>query len=349
MSPRPKLIRMSLAGVWLALAMTGGAAVAQDVGGLCDPDGSIGHAARLATMSGTVTAVDGRGAPLALRPGVAIPAGATVETAAGGRAELAFEDGTAARASRLRLGPGSRVVITGGIYCSDLRPKADEGRWSVREVGFDLGSGEAVIDLAGGVSHAFDMDVTTPNAVARLVRGTQDPMSAEVRITGLPDRVLVHPADHPRIKLQIGAMLMGRSVEDLPARQQEQIMAQAVMTAFSMGLLDMEELGLLESPQIRSMMEMMTRGRNLADLSEDERTMVSQAVATLAVQQGLLNVQELRVHSQPDELTRITVRAGTLRVHNRHLGYRRDDVLRADPETVVEVRGYDVPVRARTD
>jgi hypothetical protein len=349
MSPRPKLSRMALAGVWLGLAMTAGAAAGQDVGGVCNPDASVGHAARLAAMSGTVTAADSRGTALALRPGVAIPAGATVETAAGGRAELAFEDGTASRASRLRLGPESRVVITGGIYCSDLRPKVNEGRWSVREVGFVVGSGAAVIELARGVSHAFNMDVTTPNAVARLVRGTLEPMSAAVRVTGLPDRVLVHPVDHPRIRLQIQAMLMGGTVEELPPRQQEQVKAQAVMTAFAMGFLDMQEMGLLENPQIRSMIQMMTRGRPLADLSETERATVSQGAATLAVQQGLLNVQEIRVHSQPDELTRITMGAGTLRVHNRHLGYRRDDAVRVEAGTVLEVRGYDVPVRAQLD
>jgi hypothetical protein len=349
MSMRAKLSMMSLAGAWLVLAMTGGEAVAQEVGGLCDPGTSVGHAARLAAMSGPVTAVDREGAALALRPGVAIPSGATVETAAGGRAELAFEDGTASRASRLRLGPESRLVITGGIFCSDMRPKLDEGRWNVREVGFEVGFGDAVIELAAGVDYGFGMDVKTPNASGELVRGTLDPVRVEVRVTGLPGRVLVHPIDHPRIQRQIQAMLMGGALEDLSPRDQELMKAQAVMSAFALGFLDMEEMGLLEDPQIRSMMEMMTRGRKLADLGEAEGSTVIQGVAMLAVQRGLLNVEEVRVYSQPDELTRITIGPGTLRVHNPHRLYTPAEVLRAEAGTALEVRGYDLPVRARME
>ncbi len=331
--------------VWLLFAAAGGEVRAQDPGDMCDPDVSIGHTARLISMSGTVTVNDYTGKQVHVGNGSVIQPGSKIVTGADAQAVLSFEDGTANRLSRFRVDPGTQVIITGGLFCSDLRPKADEGRWSVREIGIELLHGELRIELAEGVSHAFNLEVNTPNSVARMVRGSRDKMIAEVRVSGLDDRPLVSLIDHPKIRIHIMGLLMGRTIDDLTPRDREGVMMQAAMAAFSMGLVDVEAEGLLENPQIQSTMEMMTRGRKLSDLSENERGMVMQGVGSMALQQGLVNPETLKVYGQTDEQTRIAVHAGRMRVHNKHRGYKRDEAFEINSGMFSEVNGYDVPTR----
>ncbi|MFO8033184.1 MAG: hypothetical protein R6U22_11655 [Desulfohalobiaceae bacterium] len=333
--------------ITICLLIAAVSSYAQDPGDMCDPDVSIGHTARLAATSGTVNVYDSQGKQMQVGPGSVIPPGAKIETGPDGTAELALEDGTKDRLSRIRLDPGTRAVVSGGLYCSDLRPKADEGRWSAREAGIELLQGRLVIELAAGVSHSYNLEVKSPNSVARMVRGTQDKMNAEFYLTGLDDRQLVSPVDHPRIQSQIAGLLMGRSIDDLTPREREGVTMQAAMAAFGMGLIDMEAEGLLENPQIRSMMEMMTRGRDLSDLDENERNMVMQGVVTMAIQQGLVNPETLKVYDQPDESTRVTVHAGRMRVHNRHRGYDRNETVQVESGMFSDVKGYEVPTPPR--
>ena len=329
--------------VGLLFTTAGGLLFAQNPGDQCDPGLSIGHTARLVSMSGTVTVHDQNGQSVQVGEGSVIKQGSTIITDADARAVLALEDGTEARSSRIRIDPGSRVVLTGGLYCSDLRPKLDEGRWSAREAGIELFIGRLEVNLAEGVSYSYNLEVTTPNAVARMVRGTQAEMKATFSVTGLDDRPLVSVIDHPEIRKHLSALLMGRSIDDLSAREKDGVMTQAAMTAFSMGLIDMEEEGLLDNPQIRSTMDMMTRGRNLSELDEGEKGMIMQGVAGIALQQGLINPETLQVHSQPDELTNITVRAGKIRVHNKHRGWNRNEAVDIETGMFSVVMGYDVP------
>jgi hypothetical protein len=127
-----------IAGLWLLFAAAGARVSAQDPGGLCDPEASAGQAARLVSTSATAVVRGYDDRHLQLGPGDPVPPGSEIRTAAGAPAVLALEDGTGGRLSRLRIDPGSRVVVTGGLFCSDLRPKADEGRWNARELGIEL-------------------------------------------------------------------------------------------------------------------------------------------------------------------------------------------------------------------
>jgi len=329
--------------VGLLFTTAGGLLFAQNPGDQCDPGLSVGHTVRIVSMSGTVTVHDQNGQPVQIGDGSVIKHGSKIVINSNARAVLALEDGTEARSSRIRIDPGSQLVLTGGLYCSDLRPKLDEGRWSAREARIELLIGRLEVGLAEGVSYSYNLEVATPNAVARMVRGTQDEMKATFSVTGLDDRPLVSIIDHPEIRSHVSALLMGRSIDDLSPREKEGVMTQAAMTAFSMGLIDMEETDILENPQIRSTMDMMTRGRNLSELDEGEKGMIMQGVAGMAMQQGLINPETLKVHSQPDELTNVTVRAGKMRVHNKHRGWNRNEAVDIESGMFTVVKGYDIP------
>ncbi len=327
----------------LCFALFGGEVFAGDPGVTCDPDAHLGHAARLVSVTGDVVLFDSQGKRLPTGRDAVVPTGSRIETSSGATAELAVEDGTVGRSSRLRVDGGSVLTITGGLYCSDLRPKADEGRWSAREIGIQLQQGGVEIELASGVSHSFNLEVRTPNAMARMVRGNQDRMAAAVHLTGVDDRPMVPLAEHPKIRGHLEALTGGRGIGDLSDRERQGVMAQATMAALSMGLIDLESTGALENPQIRGNVEAMARGRKLEDLPENERQMVTQAVGGMAVQMGLIDVDALKVHGEPDEKTLVAVEAGRMRVHNRHRGWKRDEAVVVESGMVSEVRGYDLP------
>lgn len=44
-----------------------------------------------------------------------------------------------------RLGAGTNLTLTGGLHCSDMRPKLDGGRWSARELAMELAAGNVEI------------------------------------------------------------------------------------------------------------------------------------------------------------------------------------------------------------
>lgn len=316
---------------------------AQDPGDDCDPDSGIGYTATLVSCSGTIKFFDHNGEELQVKAGNTIPAGTTIETGPEANGELALEDGTASRSSRLRISPETRFAVKGGLYCSDLRPKADGGRWSAREVQIELLKGNLDIEIAEGVSHSFNLDITTPNSVIRMARGTQDRMSAEIGVTSHKDIRMIPIIEHYSIKSQIAGLLRGRSIQELSEREKEAVMQQATLTAFSLGLLDIDKLGLLDNPQLRSTADMMTQGRDLSELDESEKGMIKQAVAGMALQMGLLKPEELRVPSRPDEDTYIAVHQGRLRVHNKHRGYKRDEVTEVNTGKYIIVKGYDTP------
>lgn len=329
--------------LWVCLTLPGGGAFARDPGGACNPDASAGHAARLVSMSGSVAFYDEMGVQLGVGTDGVIPSGGRIETAPGASAELAFEDGTADRFSRFRVDGNSTLKITGGLYCSDLRPKTDGGRWSAREIGIELLLGGLEIELAPGVSHSFNLEVQTPNAMVRMVRGTVDRMAAEVRLSGMDDRPMVPVTEHPRIRTHISAFTAGRDIHSLSSREREAVMAQAAMAALSLGLIDLEATGALDDPRINATMASMTGGRKLEDLDENERTMINRTMGGMAIQMGLVDIEGLQVYGEPDELTTVIVEAGRMRVHNRHRGWKRDEAVIVEKGMYTEVRGYDLP------
>lgn len=327
----------------LSMSVFHSLAFAQNPGDVCDPDRSVGHTARIISVNGALHVFGPDGKQIAAQEGSVIRPGAKVKTGPQDRAVLSIEDGTIDRLSRLRVVPDSEVVVTGGLYCSDLRPKTDEGRWTAREIGFELIRGGLHIELAEGVSYSYNLEVQTPNSVARMRRGTEDAMKAFFVVGGLDDRTKVPVIEHPRIRQQVTGLLMGRSMEDLSPREREGVMSQAAMAAINLGLVDIEDMGLMENPQIQSTLAMMTRGRDLAELDENERNMALQMVGTLAINQGLLDPATMLVYDQPDEKTVVGVETGTMRVHNKHRGWRRQEAVDVETGMMTEVKGYDVP------
>lgn len=316
---------------------------AQDPGDDCDPDADTGYSARLLSSSGTIGFMNQEGIELQITDGSFIPAGTFIKTGPGANAELALEDGTSGRSSRIRITPQTHFNIDGGLYCSDLRPKADRGRWSVRGVKIELIEGKMDIEIADGVSHSFDLDINTPNSVIKMLRGTQDRVSIEIKANTHDDIKMIPIIDHPKVKSNIRAFLGGRSIEELSARDREGIMLQATMTAFSMGLIDIKELDILDDPQVKSTLNMMTQGRDLAELDEAEREMAMQTASAMAIQQGLIDPEELRVPDQPAENTYIAVHQGRFRIYNKHLGFAGDKVIEIHTGKYSNIKGYEIP------
>ncbi len=336
------LFRGFLTGL-LFWVITGVNVSAQNPGNSCDPEKSTGRAAELLSVNGEANVSGHDGKPVQAREGLVIQTGSVIQTEAGGAVELAVEDGTADRLSRLRVEPGSELVITGGLYCSDLRPKADGGRWNATEIGIELIYGELQIELARGVSHSFNFEVNTPNSVVRMMRGSVDAMGAIIKAGGLDERPMVKLMEHPKISQYVQLLLMGRNIEDLSTKEQEAMMQQATLTALSMGIIDLDAQGLMENPQLQSTLAMMTQGRNLADLPENEKESMLQMVGAMALSQGLLDPETLRVHAQPDEYTYVEVNAGKMRMHNKHRGWHRDEAVHIEAGMFSAVEGYDLP------
>ena len=336
------LFRRFLTGL-LFCVITGVNAHAQNPGDSCDPDKSTGRVAQVLSINGAANISGHDGKPVQAGEGLVIQTGSVIQTEAGGAVELAVEDGTADRLSRLRVEPGSELAITGGLYCSDLRPKADGGRWNAREIGIELNYGELQIELAKGVSHSFNFEVNSPNSVARMLRGSMDAMGAMVKAGGLDERPMVKLMEHPKISQYLQVLLMGRDIEKLSPKEREALMQQATLTALSMGLIDLDAQGLMENPQLQSTLSVMIQGRKLTDLPEYEKESMLQMVGAMALSHGLLDPETLRVHAQPDEYTYVEVNAGKMRMHNKHRGWHRDEAVDIEAGMFSAVEGYDLP------
>ncbi len=338
-----KTIIQGFAAGILICVMSGAAALAQNPGDSCDPDSAQGHAARLDSFSGKVSVYGPDGKPAPLETGSAVPDGATIRTDAAGQAELVIEDGTVERSSRILVVPGSTLAIHGGLYCSDLRPKADGGRWSARQIDIEVQQGQIEVEIAQGVSHSFNLEVSTPNSRAVMLRGSQQVMQAMIRVDGLEDRPKVPLMEHPRIREHVQMLLMGRDPEELNPGQKQGVMSQAATAALSMGLIDLEAMSILDDPQLKPTMAMMTQGRRLDDLSQEERSAVMAMAGAMAINLGLLDPEKIRVHAQPDEYTYVQVRAGKMRLNSRHQGRQRDKTVEIESMMFSEVKGYELP------
>ncbi len=321
---------------------------AQIAGGVCDPDADEGRAAQIDSFSGGLRVYGLDGFEARAGKGTVLAPGTTIETEPGASAQLTIEDGTADRTSILRIDPGSRVSITGGLYCSDLRPKADAGRWNTREIIFELERGKINVDLAREVSPAFGLEVLTPNAAARLIRSSEEKMNTTVRVAGLDDRAKVSLLEHPKVREHVTAFLMGRDIEELNPSEKKGIMAHAAMTAIGLGLIDIQAMGIMENPEIKPMVNMITQGRDLSELDENSKESALHMAGTMAVQQGLLDPENLTVYDQPDEHSLIEVKSGTMRVHNRHRGWDRGETVDVEAGMYAEVKGYAVPTPPET-
>lgn len=319
---------------------------AQNPGDVCDPDRSPGYVARVISLSGTVRAFDESGRQLQIASGTLITQGIKLETAMGASVEFAFEDGTQDRKSRLQVGSGTQVVLTGGLYCDDLRPMVERGVWTASEIGINLQSGSLRIDLAEGVPSLFKLVVNTPNSQAQMVRRTQDRMAAEVQVLGFEGRQLVPILEHPKIREHVSLLLMGKPLDNLSRSEKDGVLSHAVILAVNLGLMDDRQLAFLDNPQIKPVIDMMTAGRKLEELGNDERNMVLQLACGMAIEAGVVNPETLKVYNHPDELTRISVLAGMMSVHNKHRGWKLNEVVDIGSGKFTEVRGYDLPLPA---
>lgn len=332
-----------LLALCLIIAVSGTDVYAKDPGESCDPDSSTGYTARVASLSGEVR-LHARGEnPLGISTGSIIPGGARIETGPGDTIALALEDGTADRSSRLHLESNTQAVLSGGLYCSDLRPKADGGRWAVREIGIDLIVGGLSVDVAENVSYSFNLELNTPNAAIKMMRRSAHRVNAEVLVSGFEDRKRVPLMEHPDVKKHATAFLMGRCFDDLNERERKGVMTQAAMAALGMGLIDLEKKGVLDHPRMQPIIAMLGQGRSLPELGEEERATVIQSAGAMALQNGLLNPEEMEVYNHPDEMTHIAVTAGKMRVHNKHRGRSRDETVELGAKTFSRVKGYDAP------
>ncbi len=317
--------------------------LAQNPGESCDPDQSNGYTVRFESFTGTVDIIDVNGSRLSAAQGAVIQPGSTIQTGTGASSVLIVEDGTQERNSRLLLREASEVNVKGGLYCSDLRPIADDGRWSSREVEIDLLTGSIRFEIAEPVSYSFNALIRTNNAVATMQRNRHELVVIEVTSGGIGARSLVPVMEHPVIQRHISGMLLGRSLNDLSPKDRRAVQQHAVITAMSMGYLDIEAEGYLTHPQVGPMIQMMTRGRSFDELDKQEKEMIAQAAGAILVDSGHINPDEVMIHNEPDERSVFHVHSGRFRLYNSHLGYRRDRVVITETGTVFEVHGYDLP------
>lgn len=338
--------RMQIVFIAVLMLLVSDVIFAQDPGDTCDPDGSSGIAARVLEVVGQVNVTHSGKASMTAETGTRIPPGYTIETGAGTEIVLQIEDGTSKRDSRLRVTENSRLTVSGGLYCSDLRPKYDGGRWAARKFNLDLQAGSVSLSLSEDVNYAYNMEITTPNTVARMRRASNVPMSAEFIVKGLKAREKVSVLEHPEVKKGMAAFLMGRNIDDLGDSDKQAIMMQAVMLAVNQGIVDVEELGIMDHPQIKSTIAMITGGRSLSALDDNEKAMAVQMAGTMALSQGLLSPEGINVYSQPDEHTRILVHHGTFRVQNRHRSHRREEIIDVSGGMYSEITGTEVPALA---
>ena len=317
---------------------------AQNMGDSCNPGESQGHTARIGSFSGTVTIVDANNQSLSVQNGAAIPAGALLQTGSNGRVELMIEDGTNQRLSRMSVYAGTSLIVKGGLYCDDLRPIRDDGRWTVRELGFELIEGAVQFELAEEVPHRIEVNIETQNALAELQRNRQESVVVEVSAEGLDDRSLVHVMEHPVIRQNMTGMLFGRSMDDLSATDQRRMQQQAVITAIGAGFYELDEELIGSHPQAQSLIAMMGGGKPLSEMDEDQRDMIAQTVGTLLIESGELDPAEVYVYDHPDEKTVITVHTGQFRVRNSYIGFDREKMVTLEAGMTVYVNGYNEPV-----
>lgn len=321
-----------------------GTAHAQNLGDSCNPDASVGHTARIGSFSGTVSLVDAGNQSLSVQNGAAIPAGALLQTGSNGQVELIIEDGTDQRLSRMSVHAGTSLKVNGGLYCDDLRPMRDDGRWTVRRLGFEISGGSVRFELVEEVPHRIDVNIETQNALAELQRNRQESVVVEVSAEGLDDRSLVHVMEHPEIRRHMTSMLFGRSMDDLSATDQRRMQQQAVITAIGAGFYELDEELIGSHPQAQSLIAMMGGGKPLSEMDEDQRDMIAQTVGTLLIESGELDPAEVYVYDHPDEKTVITVHAGQFSVRNTYIGFDRDKMVSPEAGMTVYVNGYAEPV-----
>ena len=328
----------------LLIGFINGVVLAQNPGDPCDPDQSMGHMARIGSVSGTVLVMNAEGIQLRTAPGMALPQGSTIQTGVGSGAVLIIEDGTRERQSRLLLNENSEAVLKGGLYCSDLRPKADGGRWSSREVEIELPTGSMRFEIAEPVSYSFNATIRTYNTVATMQRNRHEQVVIEVASGDIGDRTLVPVMEHLVIQSHISGLLLGQNLNDLSESDRRAVQKHAVITAISLGYVDLETEGYLDHPQAGQMVQMMSRGRNFDELEQQEKEMIAQVVGAILVDSGHINPDEVMIHNEPDERSVFHVHNGRFRLYNSRLGFRRDRVIMSEAGTVFEVRGYDMPV-----
>ena len=318
-------------------------AYAGNPGDKCDPATSIDYSARIVEADGNVSVrtPDGR-----LAPGIAgmkIPAGATIKTDAHGAAVLALEDGTSARDSRAGLGAASRLSITGGLRCTDMRPKFDESRWTAGRIALELVAGEVELEIARQVSHSFALEITTPNGVAEMRRASQHRMAARIQVTGLESRKLVPLLEHHQVQQHFPLQLRDRSLDSLSSTERQALLVHATNAAVSLGLVDLDQTGIFDHPTMQSTLASMSGGRRYAELDQAERNRFAPALAGMALTMGLLDPEKIQIYDQPDEFTRIEVDAGMLRVYNRHRGRKRAETIEVGAGMGAVVAGREVP------
>jgi len=317
---------------------------AQNLGDSCNPDISLGHTARIGSFSGSVTLVDAGNHSLSVQNGTAIPSGALLQTGSNGQVELIIEDGTDMRSSRMSVAAGTSLYVNGGLYCDDLRPIRDDGRWTVRELAFELTEGSVRFELAEEVPTRIDVSFKSQNALAEMRRNRQEPVVVEVSADGLDDRSLVHVTEHPEISRHMTGMLFGRSIDDLSATDQRRMQQQAVITAISMGYYELEEEVIAANSQAQSVIAMMGGGRPFSELDASQKEMVAQLVGTMLIESGELDPAEVYVYDHPDESTVITVHTGQFLVRNTYIGFNRDKMVSPEAGMTVYVNGYSEPV-----
>ena len=317
---------------------------AQNMGDSCNPGESQGHTARIGSFSGTVTIVDANNQSLSVQNGAAIPAGALLQTGSNGRVELIIEDGTDQRLSRMSVHAGTSLKVNGGLYCDDLRPMRDDGRWTVRRLGFEISGGSVRFELVEEVPHRIDVNIETQNALAELQRNRQESVVVEVSAEGLNDRSLVHVMEHPEISRHMASMLFGRSMDDLSAADQRRMQQQAVISAISLGYYELDEEVISANPQVQSVIAMMGGGRPFSELDESQKEMVAQLAGTMLIESGELDPADVYVYDHPDERTVIKVHAGHFRVRNTYIGFDRDKMVTPEAGMTVFVNGYSEPV-----
>lgn len=296
-----------------------------DPGDECDPDECIGYSATLVSYDGNIVILDDNNNAIEKRENMTIPSGAMISSEEDSFAYFYLEDGTSERKSYLRLLSNSSMKIMGGIFCSDLRPKADAGRWHVREIEIELKNGEMEVEIADGVSHNLRLEINTPNSFIFMERRTRDKMNVYVTASVCEDTGTTPLLEHPDIQQTFELYAFGKSYEELSSREKEAVRMQAAIAAFSRGLIDIEESGLLDNPQISSNLQMMTQGRPLNELDGEELDMAMNMVVGLALQMDLIDLDTLEVSNPPNEETQIKVNHGNMQVRNKYRPFTREE------------------------
>lgn len=316
---------------------------AQNPGDTCDPDLDTGRTARIISLNGSINIQSPDGQISNGEVGSLILHGSTIETGHNDSAILALEDGTNDRLSRLKVKPNTKTVLTGGLMCEDLRPKADKGRWWVREVGIELDKGDIEVEIAAGVSANFRKNVLTPNAEINLQRRREEKMVYRISSKGLEERNEIPLVKHPLILANLQymfGMFSANSYEELQTREQESFRQQAVNIAMELNIVDIETDELLKNPQIGRVANSLTRGQKLDEMDEESRQQTLNMIVNLAVQQNLIDTETLMVYEHPDKYTYVEVEKGKLRVRNRIKNHGREQTVTVEDGESVGIKGF---------